>query len=133
MMTMLCRPKTMAFDPGRVLKTFQEHNHTSYNTLKRVTQLHVSYLFPTNLQCLLNMKRPIFKQSRTLLFLSGILLFCSTKIFRLSDSCPATSRKIREDCPAPKSAPTAFSGQNIIISSPSASQQNAYPHATKYP
>ena len=33
------------------------------------------------------------EQNRTLLFLSGILLFCPTKILRLSDSCSAISQK----------------------------------------
>ena len=32
----------------------------------------------------------------TLLFLCGIFLFCPTKIFRLSDSCPATTQKISQ-------------------------------------
>ena len=50
--------------------------------------------FRSNLQCLLNMKRPEFKQSRTLLFLSSIFLFCPSNIFRLSDIYPATSQKI---------------------------------------
>ena len=39
-------------------------------------------------------ERPVFEQSRILLFLSGIFLFCPTKFFRLSDSGPATSQKI---------------------------------------
>ena len=39
-------------------------------------------------------ERLVFEQSRTLLFWSGIFLFCLTKIFRLSNSCPATSQKI---------------------------------------
>ena len=51
--------------------------------------------FPSNLQYLLNVERPVFKQStRVLLFLSGSFLFCQTKFFSLLGSYPATSQKI---------------------------------------
>ena len=40
------------------------------------------------------MERPVFKQSRVLLFLSSSFLFCPRNNFSQSDSRPATSQKI---------------------------------------
>ena len=78
------------------------------------------------------MKRPVFKQSRTLqIFLSSIFLFCPTKIFRLSDSCPATTKKISQRLQAdgnnPALSPTlqlrkSHRGRGLDVKPPSISQ-----------
>ena len=52
--------------------------------------------YPSNLQCLLNMKRPVFEQSRALLFLSGNFSFLFNKKF--SDCRTAVQQHLRRFC-----------------------------------
>ena len=84
-------PDSMS-DKKSIQKTPRQCFWMTWSSMKKIA--HIDCIFTIKFAVLTEYKRPVFEQSRTLLYLSDIFLFCLTKIFRLSNTCPATPQKI---------------------------------------